>query len=354
MRCCICGEICLLTESYADAPHHLMGIYDSDNLNLRDIDIYYCESCAHTLIPAQVHEEYYDDYSLGSYWGNSFLKVREQQIHRLTSLVTNHQRFLDIGCGVGHYLELAQTVFKEVYGVEPSASSADTARAKGFHIIHDYFHEGLQYDEGFDAISFIEVLEHIEEPIKLLRHAAKLLNDNGIIIIEVPNGQRIVEQRLYNNLCTDHIQYYSIASLTAMAHRAGLTTICVQETANPNLLELYARKVSKPVHSFGETRDIAQLKLSAQLTSFCSVAAWGAGAESACFLAMLKEVKIDCVFDSDKAKHGHTIAGIPICEPTSEHIQRMGQIIIFANSHKQQIEQQLNELGFAGKILTYE
>lgn len=67
------------------------------------------------------------------------------------------------------------------------------------------------------------------------------MSDDGIILVEVPNGQRILEKHLYYNLCTDHIQYFSVNSLTTMANRAGLTTICVQESSNPNLLELYVK-----------------------------------------------------------------------------------------------------------------
>lgn len=332
-----------------------MSVYNSDQLHLRNLDIFQCDSCGHTQIPAQISEEYYQDYSMGSFWGASFQRVREQQIERLANLAPARKRFLDIGCGVGHYLELAKKHFEELYGVEPSVSSAKIAQEQGFSVIHDFFHDGLRFESGFDAISIIEVLEHLEQPAVLFEQASRLLNENGILLVEVPNGQRIVGERLYNNLCTDHIQYFSVTSLTIMAHRAGLTVVCVQESPDPNLLELYVKKIPKPFNSFGTRRQSALNQLIEQISLDARIAAWGAGAESSCFLAMLEEkIEIHCLFDSDQAKHGHHIAQIPIIEPTSEEVRQFDTIILFAHSHKRQIQDQLMQLGFTGTLLTFE
>jgi SAM-dependent methyltransferase len=331
-----------------------MSVYNSDHLLLQDLDIYYCTSCGHTQIPTQISEEYYQEYSMGAYWGTSFRRLREQQIERLAMLAPSRKRFLDIGCGVGHYLTLAQNHFKELFGVEPSNTAFNIAREKGFTVINDYFHEGISFDSGFDAISIIEVLEHLEQPTELFSQAARLLNDNGILLVEVPNGQRIVEQRLYYNLCTDHIQYFSVTSLAAMAHRAGLTVVCVQEAADPNLIELYVKKAPQSLYSFSSKRQNDLDKLLSQLPSDAKVAAWGAGAESSCFLAMLEEkVQVKCLFDSDEAKHGHKIAHIPIIKPTADQVCKFNTIILFANAHKRQIQEQLVQLGFNGKVMTF-
>ncbi|MFB5674698.1 class I SAM-dependent methyltransferase [Paenibacillus terreus] len=355
MKCSICGRESALEEKYAGAPHSLMSVYNSDHLNLRDLEIYYCSACGHTQIPAHISEEYYEDYSMGSFWGASFKKTREQQMERLATLAPKCERFLDIGCGVGHYLELAKKYFDEVYGVEPSITSANNAREKGYSIINDYFHAGLKFESGFDVISLIEVLEHLEQPGGMFTQAAKLLNENGVMIVEVPNGQRIIEKRLYYNLCTDHIQYFSVTSLVVMAQRAGMYVVCVQEAADPNLLEMYVKKPAKSRSTFSDKRQSALARIISQISPKAKVAAWGAGAESACFLGMLEgKVQIELLFDSDKSKHGHHIATIPIVKPTEEDVGRFDTIILFANAHKRQIQSQLQQLGYTGEILTLE
>ncbi|MEK3883885.1 class I SAM-dependent methyltransferase [Paenibacillus sp. PL2-23] len=350
--CCICGQKCSYLETFEGAPHNLMSVYNTNYLELRDLDIYHCYSCGHTQIPTYLSEEYYQDYSMGSYWGSSFKRVRQQQISRLVSLLSKRERFLDIGCGVGHYLELAQEHFNELYGVEPSARSAIIAAQKGFNIIQDYFHEGLKFDAGFDAISMIEVLEHLEQPSALFELAAQSLNEDGILIVEVPNGQRIMSERLYYNLCTDHIQYFSVSSLATMAQRAGLSIICVQASPDPNLLELYARKRSRPSVTFGNKRESTRDYLVSRIPNGSRVAAWGAGAESSSFLAMLEGILIiDCIFDSNNEKDGQHIAGIPIVIPTREAVSQYDIVILFANSHKEQITSQLYALNFQGQLL---
>jgi 2-polyprenyl-3-methyl-5-hydroxy-6-metoxy-1,4-benzoquinol methylase len=342
-------------EKYNRAPHELMRIYNLNQLILRDIEIYHCSSCGHTQIPAYISEDYYHDYSMGSFWGSSFKRIREQQLERLAKLAPSGKRFLDIGCGVGHYLELAKKYFDDPIGVEPSITSAKTAKQKGFSVINDYFHKGLSFESGFDVITIIEVLEHLEQPIDLFVQAASLLNENGILFVEVPNGQRIVEKRLYYNLCTDHIQYFSATSLTVMALQAGLTVVCVQESSDPNLLEIYVRKPSKPSDTFSTRRQYALDKLISQIPTNARVAAWGAGAESVCFLAMVEgRIKINCIFDSNEAKQRCKIANIPIVKPKTEYISKFDTIILFANAHKRQIQEQLMELGFTGTLLTFE
>lgn len=355
MNCCICNNSSSFLENYNGAPHDLMSGYDAENLSLHDIEIYHCKFCGHTQIPMYVNNKYYDNYSMGSFWGSSFTNVRIEQVKQLAS-ITSANYLLDIGCGVGHYLELAQEHFKEVYGVEPSKVAVEIAREKGFTVINDYFHTEIAFDLLFDAITIIEVLEHLEKPVELFKQAAKLLNDNGVLLVEVPNGQRIYEKKLYNNLCTDHIQYFSILSLSIMAHQAGLTVIRVQEAENPNLLELYARKNSNSnIETFSEKRKNELNALLSKIDTSSKIAGWGAGAESACFLTMLKnKIDIKCIFDSDQSKHNHHMMTIPIVEPTTERIKEYDCIILFANSHKNQIKQQLDQLGYIGNIINFE
>lgn len=354
MLCSICEHETQLLEQYDHAPHCIMGQYNRSELDLRKLELYVCESCGHMQIPAYITNDYYEEYSMGSYWGASFRALRKQQAERLAQLTSSHEHYMDIGCGVGHYLELAAPYFRHVVGVEPSTTGVQACKEKGFHVVQDYFHAALEFHTAFDAITIIEVMEHIEQPLILLQAAANKLSDDGVILVEVPNGQRILEKRLFYNLCTDHIQYFSVSSLAALAQRAGLSVIAVQEAADPNLLELYVRKKKQAVPSFTQKREQFLLDTLSNLQEQDKVAAWGAGAESVCFIAMLQQdIKLATIFDSDKAKHGHSLGGISISEPTEQQVNAYDAIILFANAHRKQIEQQLEQLHYKGKLICF-
>lgn len=347
--CNICGNKARVLETYTGAPHSLMSMYHAKQLATKDIDIYGCQRCGHTQITSFVADEYYEDYFLGSYWGSSFTEVRKKQLNTLIQLAPATDHFLDVGCGVGHYLELARKHFKQIYGIEPSESSAHIAKDKGFHIIQDYFHDKIGLDAEFDVITMIEVLEHVEAPLELVTLASKFLKEDGILLIEVPNGQRIVSNQLFYNLCTDHIQYFSIPSLAAMAQLAGMQMITVREADDPNLLEMFLRKPTNNQPTFTEQRHLILNQWLSVLPSTSKIAAWGAGAESASFIHMLDgKVKLACIFDSDAAKQGLCIHHIPIQQATTDNVNQYDHIVLFANAHRKQIESQLDRLGYKG------
>jgi len=349
VACNICGKETHVLETYVGAPHSLMSMYYFDSLATKDIDIYCCSQCGHTQITSFVADEYYEDYFLGSYWGSSFTEVRKKQLSTLVQLAPSTESFLDVGCGVGHYLELARNHFQQLYGVEPSESSANIATAKGFRITHDYFQEQLSFGTKFDVITMIEVLEHIDRPLELVKLASTFLKEDGILLIEVPNGQRIVSNQLFYNLCTDHIQYFSISSLAAMAQLADMQVICVREADDPNLLEMYVRKSKQNPKTFTERRNLVLNHWLTVLPNNDKVAAWGAGAESAAFIYMLAgKVKLDCIFDSDVTKQGMRIHGIPIQQATVDNVNAYDHIVLFANAHGEQIKSQLMKLGYRG------
>ncbi len=354
MLCNICKEKSFLEEHYTKAPNRIADGYDAETIQQCDIEIYHCESCGHIQIIPMVLPSYYQEYSMGYFWGASFTKTRKQQIERLAGFAPSCKRFLDIGCGTGQYLSLAQPFFKELYGVEPSKTGANLASEKGFCIINDYFSSCLKFEQGFDAISMIEVLEHLENPYPMVSYALMCLNTDGVMLIEVPNGQKIYRESLYYNLSTDHIQYFTVQSLAALAKHAGAEILCVQEASDPNLLELYVRKKRLDRENFHMHRQRDLSRILSELSFGDRIAAWGAGAEAVCFLEMLQEhIKMECLFDNDTLKHGHSIAQCPILPPAKDVVCGFDAIILFANAHKTQIYEQLTDLGFTGKFIAF-
>lgn len=101
---------------------------------------------------------------------------------------------LDIGCGVGEYTPMFLERFGRVVGLDPSREYLKEARkTKGVTYILGYG-ETFKTKETFDTISMNNILEHVDNPIKLLVNCKKHLNYSGRIIIQVPNKNSITRR----------------------------------------------------------------------------------------------------------------------------------------------------------------
>lgn len=110
----------------------------------------------------------------------------------------------DIGCGTGHLLLEASEVLqtKQLLGIEHAESALQIARIilPKAKLLNANLYE-LSWEESYDLITCISVLEHLEYPEKALNKMLPGLKENGILLIVVPNGR--LDQY------TGHIHFWS-------------------------------------------------------------------------------------------------------------------------------------------------
>jgi SAM-dependent methyltransferase len=96
---------------------------------------------------------------------------------------------LDIGAGKGEFLYEALNGGWEVNGIEPSPEFCRFAKEKfGLKIINGVLGENDGFEnQKFDLVTLNHVLEHVDDPLNLLKLILKYLNKDGILFIEVPN-----------------------------------------------------------------------------------------------------------------------------------------------------------------------
>jgi len=100
---------------------------------------------------------------------------------------------LDLGCGAGAFLDLARPAGLRTFGLELNPTAAEKARAKG-HEIFDRLLPEVPPDAcpgGFDLITLFQVLEHVPDPVDLLKQASARLKAGGYISISVPSKSGI-------------------------------------------------------------------------------------------------------------------------------------------------------------------
>jgi 2-polyprenyl-3-methyl-5-hydroxy-6-metoxy-1,4-benzoquinol methylase len=150
---------------------------------------------------------------------------------------------LDVGCGVGHSLEVAASRGWRACGVDSSASIIRAGQKRGLRIFHPT--ETLDRKE-FGLISLWETLEHINDPFKLLSDHVPLLHDEGLVAITVPNVLAIEARIMRQDLAwinggafgTVHINLFHKSSLEHLLSRVGLEVVGMDGEYGFNSYEL--------------------------------------------------------------------------------------------------------------------
>ncbi|MDX1761986.1 MAG: class I SAM-dependent methyltransferase [Christiangramia sp.] len=95
-----------------------------------------------------------------------------------------HGNILDFGAGTGEFLNKMKSYYWNVEGVEPNKLARELGVLKGLNLKADL---SKISDKEFDVISLWHVLEHLPDFENKIQEFQNLLNDNGILVIAVPN-----------------------------------------------------------------------------------------------------------------------------------------------------------------------
>ena len=117
------------------------------------------------------------------------------------------QSWLDVGAGGGEFVYLARRAGFDASGIEPNLGYSDYARrAYGVEVRTAQLDE---VDQGpYGLISLFHVFEHMADPLAVMRRLHGLLDDGGLLFIEVPN---LLQQDAspHNVYFKAHLFYYS-------------------------------------------------------------------------------------------------------------------------------------------------
>ena len=158
---------------------------------------------------------------------------------------------LEIGCGNGFFLDeaLAQG-YREVRGVEPSASAIEHADARiRPHIIRDIMRPGLFPAKTFDVICLFQVFDHIPDPGALLAECFALLNPGGLMLF-INHNVGAISARLLGRLSPivdiEHTYLYSSDTMTRLCRLHGFTVAAAGTAFNTYSLSYLGRLLPLP------------------------------------------------------------------------------------------------------------
>ena len=153
----------------------------------------------------------------------------------------NHNKgmYLDVGSFAGKLLVHAKERGYTPEGIEVNPKLAQYCNEKlGFKVHNAKFQEASLNENFYDAITIIDVLEHLEEPKKVLEVLYSALKPDGILYIKVPNGRmQMIKQNIANALKISsagmftnfgHINHFGVSSISRVLEQIGFQVVRIE------------------------------------------------------------------------------------------------------------------------------
>ena len=148
-------------------------------------------------------------------------------------------RLLDVGSGYGFFRKAAQASGWCTQGIEVSRHAIQVAETE-FGL--DTFAGTLadfarRPPDAFDVITLFDTIEHVSDPLSLVRTVGELLAPRGVCVIRTPNLGALELQVFggwYHSFKMEHLHYFSPESLTWTLERSGLVPVFL--TSDSHLL----------------------------------------------------------------------------------------------------------------------
>ncbi|MGH2759546.1 MAG: class I SAM-dependent methyltransferase [Actinomycetota bacterium] len=143
-------------------------------------------------------------------------------------------RFLDIGCGPGLLVEEAAARGWDALGIEPSAWAVGEAQARGLNVRQSTLEELDAAGASFDAASLADVIEHVPDPLALMRRLYELMAPGAVVFCATPNVESAVARTLRRwwwSVLPGHIYLFSARTLAHLMREAGFEML--ETTTHP-------------------------------------------------------------------------------------------------------------------------
>lgn len=172
---------------------------------------------------------------------------------------------LEYGMGWGFWSNLAKAYNYNVTGVEISKNRVEFARKNGLRVIEEISQEK---SHSYGYIHSNQVFEHIPNPKETIRELARVLEKNGIIHIQVPNGRGIERGLRHPNWKAqkgviqplEHINCFNRNSLKVLADQAGLSLRSPLYGQRSNEIKPFLRRHLKYVYDLYRSTQVYMTK----------------------------------------------------------------------------------------------
>ena len=324
--------------------------------------LFHCDHCDHTFLspnPVPYYKTVYRSVAISAkmqqHRTSQFTALRQQYFPNKTSI-----RVLEIGSGDGQYLDLLARTFDFCLGTEPRQGHHLFANTNQT-ILHTHpddvdFLDAFHGLERFDIIVTFNYLEHLPDPAAVLTKAKCLLNDDGVLLTEVPNSNYIRQAGLLNEIIPDHLHYFSDVSFSYLHSVLRLKLLSLESTWQDYILSCISQPFKPSPVLKPEKYDYLVSQINGLLATFPSdepIVVWGAGHQSL-FTITTTNLLSSCTYivDSSPSKQNLYPPGlhIKVLPPSHLHENPPYALFVACASYNSEVIEMITDMNITTRI----
>lgn len=276
------------------------------------LHVYVCSECFLVQLPSSISRKiiFNDQYAYFSSYSDSWLEHSKRYVEQMVANFNFNKDSLvvELASNDGYLLQYFMEKGVPVLGIEPCANVAEVAEAKGIPSLVKFFGVDTAKQlksEGKEADLIIanNVLAHVPDLNDFVGGMKILLKEKGIITIEFPHLEKLIEHKEFDTIYHEHYSYYSFLTVEKVFSHHGITLFDVEEIpTHGGSLRIYGRHTEN--NQFPVTQRVENLRTREIEKGFMNVEFYQKFGE------VVKEVKRKFLEFLIKAKReGKTIVG---------------------------------------------
>ncbi len=248
---------------------------------------------------------------------SDFFKHHLEQVFEIIDRNLTGRPLIEVGCGKGYFLEGLQKRGFDITGIDPAYEGNNPK------VITAPFRKGLGLSA--DGIILRHVLEHIPQPLQFLDEMADANGQRGMIYIEVPAFEWILQHRAWFDLFYEHVNYFRLKDFSRIFGKVyesgtlfgGQYLYVLADLASLRVPSADAAECVALPKDFLEGVQWAVRRI--RQTPELKHAVWGGASKGVIFSLYLSRSSItpDFVIDINPAKQGRylPVSGIKVSSP---------------------------------------
>jgi len=370
-------------------PANSLKAMQSQSEMMVPLELVQCQNCSAVQLTATIDPQYlFNEYVWVT--GTSSTAKNYSQFYCdevLKRCSVNKPFVVEVASNDGTFLKKFMERGCEVLGVDPAQNIAQLANKNSIPTCADFFTTELADDllkkkSKANIVMARNVIPHVKAIHSIVSGMAKLVEEEGLVVIEFHYAKKIVEELHYDSIYHEHLFYFSIKSLSKLFEQYGLHPFDVfsspisggslvlffskqKQSPTAALLKLIQEETLSQLNNYEIWRDFGKKSIShanslkavvEQYVSVAPLVAYGASARSSTLLNFCKitNKEVEFVIDQNQMKHGLFTPGtsIPIIS-FEDGVKRLEgkNLLLLAWNFEDEIVSDLRSAGYNGVII---